>query len=149
MSSIKTKAAERDYVGFIVAAYGLNQVTPWEAGRKASQSKGVVVENPWPSGSLDHAEWFRGLDHGRRYDSHTVDDTEEAVVVETHPAYPVEPLNERSFWATANNVQIQHHLSPDQLAGRLGVGVELLKSNMVAHHFYDEDAIPLGNRVAI
>jgi hypothetical protein len=148
MSNMKKEAAERDLVGFIVAAYALNQETAWEAGRKASLSKGVVSPNPWPVDSLEHSEWSRGFDHGRRYDNQTVSDSETAAVVETRPAYPVEPLNERSFWATANDMQLHHHLSVDQLAGRLGVGVEQVTQNMVAHHFYDGDGIPLGIHVA-
>lgn len=148
MSSMKPDATERDLVGFIVASYGLNQVTAWEAGRKASLSIGVVT-NPWPVDSLDHFEWSRGFDYGRRNDGQTVADSETAGIVETRPAYPVEPLNERSFWASANNTQLYYHLSVDQLAGRLGVDVEQVNQNMVAHRFYDEDAIPLGNHVAI
>jgi hypothetical protein len=149
MSSIKPNTAMIGLAGYIVVIFGLNhEVTAWELGRKASLSNGCLDNNPWPSGSWDHAEWTRGFEHGVRYDNQKETDIETAAVVETPLAYPVEPLTERSFWAAANDLQLDQHLSVDQLAGRLGVDVDLVKQSMVAHQFYDEDAIPLGTRVA-
>ncbi|MGF6282064.1 hypothetical protein ABH908_000449 [Pseudomonas frederiksbergensis] len=149
MSSIKSNTAMIGLAGYIVVIFGLNQeVTAWELGRKASLSNGCLDNNPWPSGSWDHAEWARGFEHGVRYDNQNETGIETAAVVETPHAYPVEPLTERSFWTAANDLQLDQHLSIDQLAGRLGVSVDLVKQSMVAHQFYDEDAIPLGTRVA-
>ncbi|MGE8065137.1 hypothetical protein [Pseudomonas sp. NPDC089569] len=149
MSSIKSNTAMVDLTGYIVVIFGLNhEVTAWELGRKASLSNGGLDNNPWPSGSWDHDEWARGFEHGRRYDNQKGTDIETVAVVETPLAYPVEPLTERSFWAAANDMQLDQHLSVDQLAGRLGVDVQIVQRSMVAHQFYDEDAIPLGIRVA-
>nr|WP_172688478.1 hypothetical protein [Pseudomonas putida] len=65
------------------------------------------------------------------------------------PVIEVQVLPARSFWAVLNNLQIDLHLSVPELARRIGLAEERLCAGMIMFGFYDSDAIPMYDRVAV
>ena len=63
------------------------------------------------------------------------------------PVMDVQVVPERSFWAVLNNLAIDLVLSKRELAERFDLNQEMLEERMVVYGFYDEDAIPMHERV--
>lgn len=122
-------------------------ITSWEAGRLAATNEGSCSDNPYLPNTRDHDEWNRGFVYGvgeGKVNSRVVIGS-----VETpYPVMAAGNLPERSFWAAANQVQISDGLQEEQLAARLGVTPDCLRTAMIHHRFWDDDAIPLGIRAA-
>lgn len=130
---------------FIALANDL--ITSWEAGRQAASQEGSYRDNPYRPDSRDYDEWNRGFAHGVS-ESKVPFATIQGCVEAQIPSLVVEHLPERSFWAIANQVQISHGLEDVQLAARIGIPCDFLRSEMIRHHFWDDDGIPLGIRQA-
>lgn len=122
-------------------------VTPWEAGRLVATKGGEPIDNPFTRDTREHDEWTRGYAVGRDevlHDSSVVRSNTLAVL----PA-PIVSSSSTSFWAAANCLQLDQGLTNAELATRLGVPLAQLNQSMVAHHYYDADAIPLGVRESV
>lgn len=133
-----------DLVWIIALANDL--VTPWEAGRQAAKLK-EGFSNPFEANTFNHDEWAKGFAHGVSQDAVAVPPSINASVVVSLPLMEVQHLPERSFWAEANRLSVGG-MPEGALAARLGVSRDQLSAAMVLHHFWDEDAIPLGVREA-
>ncbi|MBF6042917.1 hypothetical protein K5E40_18920 [Pseudomonas baetica] len=134
-----------DLVWFIALANDL--VTPWEAGRQAANLKEGFTSNPFETNTFNHAEWAKGFAHGVSHDAPAVSQSINASVVVSLPLMEVQHLPDRAFWAEANRLSVGG-MSEFALAARLGVSRDQLSAGMILHHFWDEDAIPLGIREA-
>lgn len=130
-------------------AVAFDLVTPWEAGRIAARQTGWCSQNPFATDTVNHSEWSRGFTRGSQERTEEVEEIELRDIVATQiPTPEIQVLPNSAFWAHANDLQVNHSLSTEELAQRVGVDVAVLKDAMVSHHFYDADAIPLGLRAA-
>ena len=100
--------------------------TPWETGRLAAKSEGVLADNPFDPDSVSYAEWSKGFFQGSSDKNKSV------------PGFP-----ERAFWATVNNIQIKGSMSVQETALAFDVSEEKLVERMKFYRFYDDDGIPL------
>lgn len=104
----------------------LLEQTPWETGRLAAKSDGVLADNPFDPNSVTHAEWSKGFFQGC---------SEKQQCVQVAP--------ERAFWAKVNNIQIKDSMSVQETAKAFDVSEQQLVERMKFYRFYDDDGIPL------
>jgi len=128
---------QRRLIEVIVLTHQL--VEPWEGGRLAALTKGVMAENPYQSGTKHHDEWARGFVFGSQWDVN-VEEVELTDVAETLPVIEATFLPERSFWATAKRLQERCGLTNEQLAARIGVDVTRLMAAMISHRLNGGEA---------
>ncbi|AVK09286.1 hypothetical protein OFL75_18300 [Pseudomonas aeruginosa] len=123
--------------------------TSWEQGRQAALRGRTLSDNPETPDTISYDEWKKGFVHGAVYDVPQSGQIEEIVMVGILPVIEVQVLPARSFWAVLNNLQIDLHLSVPELARRIGLAEERLCAGMIMFGFYDSDAIPMYDRVAV
>lgn len=123
--------------------------TTWERGRKAALQGGSQADNPEIPNTFAHYEWKKGFVHGAVHDVPKGTEVEEVEVTGTLPVIEVQVMPVRSFWAVLNNLQIDRHLTIAELARWIGMPEERLCEGMMFFGFYDPDAIPMHDRVAV
>lgn len=126
----------------IVEAYSIDPLeTPWEAGRQASQNKGVMADNPYEPETVNGDEWDRGFTHGCLIDIPAIVDEDLASLA--LPTVQVKVRPTRAFWAVLNNLQIARGYSVEELSKYIGLDQDRLTAEMVDFGYYDNDGIPL------
>lgn len=122
-------------------------ITPWEDGRLAATRGASSSENPYGRDTRHHDEWSRGYEHGSGFMKEPIPVPGISVLL-PKPVMAVEYFPDHTVWAAANRMQMKLGLREEELAARFGVSRERLRKEMIRHHYWDDDAIPLGIREA-
>ena len=137
----------RVYVsGFEIFQGRVQKVVQDEALREARLDgwmkalEGAEPSNPFEIDTQSYTEWNIGWMQGYSL----IEEEEPAVQL---PVMDVQVVPERSFLAVLNNLAIDLVLSKRELAERFDLNQEMLEERMVVYGLYDEDAIPMHERV--